>query len=118
MLNDFDGFWGFGEPGVEVLQNANHNIFFACPFANKQMAWKSLVCNTFITMVKPAQLGNCNYPTGALHLSWKRGLLIQSQVRAGLMITIECSIGRGPHGGDRESLEFNTTELLAAVGFH
>ena len=113
MLNDFDGFWGFGEPGVEVLQNANHNIFFACPFANKQMAWKSLVCNTFITMVKPAQLGNCNYPTGALHLSWKRGLLIQSQVRAGLMITIECSIGRGPHGGDRESLEFNTTELLA-----
>jgi hypothetical protein len=58
-------------------------------FANKQMAWKSLSCNTFITMVKTAQLGNCDYATGALHLSRKRGLLIQSQVGAGLMVIIE-----------------------------
>jgi hypothetical protein len=40
-------------------------------------------------MAKPAQIGNCDYATGALHLSWNRGLLSESQVRAGLMIIIE-----------------------------
>jgi len=58
-------------------------------FANNQAAWKSLGCNTFIAMVKSAELGNCDYAPDALHLSWNRGLLVESQMRAGLMIIIE-----------------------------
>jgi hypothetical protein len=29
VLNDFDGFWGFREPGVEILQNTKHYVIFA-----------------------------------------------------------------------------------------
>ena len=40
-------------------------------------------------MMKPSERGYSDYATDALHLSWDRGLLVESEMREGLMVIIE-----------------------------
>ena len=55
-------------------------------FANNRSGYKLLCCSTFIPVMEAAELWNCDDLSNAQHLSRKRTLLSEAQVRSRFVV--------------------------------